>query len=151
MPLSDELWRPISWSCRGGFAAGRLPAPWPTEIFSMLCKGARAPPTWPTFSGWLEAGSLQMASRLPMLQSDWLVSDVSEEPDMLRSSPPADGQYDDEATEKDNGSKLWSTTLPIKHLQHTLWSYILLIFRSWFLIRFFILDTSGAALHYKWL
>lgn len=36
-----------------------------------------------------------------MLQSDWLVSDVSEEPDMLRSSPPADGQYDDEATEKD--------------------------------------------------
>lgn len=29
-----------------------------------------------------------------MLQSDWLVSDVSEEPDMLRSSPPAEGQYD---------------------------------------------------------
>lgn len=29
-----------------------------------------------------------------MLQSDWLVSEVSEEPDMLRSSPPADGQYD---------------------------------------------------------
>lgn len=65
-----------------------------------------------------------------MLQSDWLVSDVSEEPDMLRSSPPADGQYDDEATEKDNGNKLLSTALPIKHLQHTLWSYILLIFRS---------------------
>lgn len=41
-----------------------------------------------------------MASRLPMLQSDWLVSDVSEEPDMLRSSPPADGQYEEEATQE---------------------------------------------------
>lgn len=35
-----------------------------------------------------------MVSRLPTLQSDWLVSDVSEEPDTLRSSPPADGQYE---------------------------------------------------------
>lgn len=101
MPLSDELWRPISWSCRGGLAAGRLPPPWLTGSFSMLCSGALAP-AWPMFSGWLEADSVQMASRLPMLQSDWLVSEASEEPDMLRSSPPADGQYEDEAAKTEN-------------------------------------------------
>lgn len=70
----------------------------------MLCSAALAP-TWPRFSEGLEAGSVQMAIRLPMLQSDWLVSDVSEEPDMLRSSPPADGQYEDETARKDNIDK----------------------------------------------
>lgn len=41
-----------------------------------------------------------MASRLPMLQSDWLVSEVSEEPDMLRSSPPTDGKFVDETAKE---------------------------------------------------
>lgn len=71
----------------------------------MLCNAALAP-AGPTLSGWVEADSVQMASRLPMLQSDWLVSDVSEEPEMLRSSPPADGQYEDEAARDDNVNKL---------------------------------------------
>lgn len=67
----------------------------------LLCNVALAP-TWPMFSDAPEDGSVQMASRLPMLQSDWLVSDVSEDPDMLRSSPPADGQYEDETAQRDN-------------------------------------------------
>lgn len=65
----------------------------------MLCNTALGP-TWMMFSDRLEAGSVQMAIRLPILQSDWLVSDVSEDPDMLRSSPPADGQYEDETAKK---------------------------------------------------
>lgn len=94
MPLSDELWRPISWSCLRGLLGGRLPPPWPEgRSFSGLCNGNLAL-AWPALSGWFEVDSVQMVSRLPMLQSDWLVSDASEEPDMLRSSPPADGQYD---------------------------------------------------------
>lgn len=94
MPLSDELWRPISWSCLGGLARGRLPPPWPEgRGFSAVCDATLAPALL-AFSGWFEGDSFQIVSRLPTLQSDWLVSDVSEEPDMLRSSPPADGQYD---------------------------------------------------------
>ena len=70
----------------------------------MLCKDVLAP-AWLMVSDGVEAGSVQMAIRLPMLQSDWLVSDVSEEPDMLRSSPPGDGQYEDETAEKYNINK----------------------------------------------
>lgn len=40
----------------------------------------------------LDEGSVQMAKRLPMLLSDWLVSDVSEDPEMLRSSPAIEVQ-----------------------------------------------------------
>lgn len=88
-PLSDELWRPTSWSCRGGSVVvgvvvvmvGRFP--WLMESFSRLCSGAPAPPARPTLSDWPGTGPLQ---------SERLVSEVSEEPDRLRSSPPPDGQ-----------------------------------------------------------
>ncbi|KAK5875893.1 hypothetical protein CesoFtcFv8_026924 [Champsocephalus esox] len=67
----------------------------------MLCNASLAP-TWPTLSDGLEDGSVQMAIRLLMLLSDWLVSEASEEPDMLRSSPPADAQYDTAKTHNIN-------------------------------------------------
>lgn len=84
MPLSEELCRPISCSCRGGLAESLLPPPW----LAGSCSAALA---WLTLPGGLEAGSGQTVSRLPTLQSDWLVSEVSEEPETLWLSPPADG------------------------------------------------------------
>lgn len=94
MPLSEELWRPISCSCLRGLLGGRLPPPAPAGGSFSALGGGTLELACAVVSGWLGVGSVQMVRRLPTLQSDWLVSDVSEEPEMLRSSPPADGQYE---------------------------------------------------------
>lgn len=83
MPLSEELWRPTSCSCRGrsGFGVG-LAAP-----------GAASPGAWAAASPGPscdvlaedEDGSGHGVSRLLALTSEWLASD--DELDTLRSSP----------------------------------------------------------------
>ena len=86
MPLSEELWRPTSCSCRGlGGLGGGREAP-----------SAASPETWATASPGPscdvlaedEGGSGHAVSRLLALTSEWLASD--DELDRLRSSPGMD-------------------------------------------------------------
>lgn len=83
MPLSEELWRPTSCSCRGRSGlGGGLQAP-----------SAASPGAWaatspgPSCDGLAEDedGSGHAVSRLLALTSEWLASD--DELDRLRSSP----------------------------------------------------------------
>lgn len=96
MPLSEELWRPISCSRRervgleeAALVGSLAPPPRATGSFSSTSSGTLLAPDWLAASAGavLEVGSAHMAKRLPMLLSDWLVSEVSEDPEMLRSSP----------------------------------------------------------------
>lgn len=86
MPLSEELWRPTSCSCRGLGGLG----------------GGREAPSTASPGGWAAASpgpscdvlaededcSGHAASRLLALTSEWLASD--DELDRLRSSPGVD-------------------------------------------------------------
>lgn len=82
MPLSEELWRPSSCSCRGrsGLGGGR-------EAPGAASPRAAAASPGPSCEALAEDEdcSGHAASRLPALTSEWLASD--EELDRLRSSP----------------------------------------------------------------
>lgn len=83
MPLSEELWRPTSCSCRGRRGLGGC----------LEMPGAASPDTWAAASPGPSCdvlaedrdGSGHAVSRLPALTSEWLASE--DELDRLRSSP----------------------------------------------------------------
>lgn len=88
MPLSEELWRPTSCSCRGRSGlGGGLQAP-----------SAASPEAWATTSPGPSCDVLaededcsgHAVSRLLALTSEWLASD--DELDRLRSSPEMDSR-----------------------------------------------------------
>lgn len=83
MPLSEELWRPTSCSCRGrsGFGAA-LAAP---DAASPGAWAAASPGPSCDVLAEDEDGSGHGVSRLLALTSEWLASD--DELDTLRSSP----------------------------------------------------------------
>lgn len=83
IPLSEELWRPTSCSCRGRSGLGGC----------LEVPGAASPGTWAATSPGPSCnvlaedkdGSGHAVSRLPALTSEWLASE--DELDRLRSSP----------------------------------------------------------------
>lgn len=83
MPLSEELWRPTSCSCRGRSGLGGC----------LEVPGTASPDTWAAASPGPSCdvlaedkdGSGHAVSRLPALTSEWLASE--DELDRLRSSP----------------------------------------------------------------
>lgn len=88
MPLSEELWRPTSCSCRGRSGlGGGLQAP-----------SAASPEAWATTSPGPSCDVLaededcsgHAVSRLLPLTSEWLASD--DELDRLRSSPETESR-----------------------------------------------------------
>lgn len=86
MPLSEELWRPTSCSCRGRSGlGGGLEAP------SAASPGAWAASPGPSCDVRAEDEdcSGHPVSRLLALTSEWLASD--DELDRLRSSPGTEG------------------------------------------------------------
>lgn len=83
MPLSEELWRPTSCSCRGrGGLGGGREAP---GAASPRADAASPGPSCEALAEEDEDCSGHAASRLPALTSEWLASE--DELDRLRSSP----------------------------------------------------------------
>lgn len=89
MPLSEELWRPTSCSCRGRSGlGGGLEAPGAASPRARAEAGSPGPSCDALAED--EDGSGHAASRLLALTSEWLASD--EELDRLRSSPEPEGE-----------------------------------------------------------
>lgn len=89
MPLSEELWRPTSCSCRGRSGrGGGLEAPGAASPRARAEAGSPGPSCEALAED--EDVSGHAASRLLALTSEWLASD--EELDRLRSSPGPEGE-----------------------------------------------------------
>ena len=88
MPLSDELWRPTSCSCRGrrGLGGG-LEAPGAASPGAWVAAGPGPSCDVPAED---EDCSGHAVSRLPALTSEWLASE--DELDRLRLSPETEGR-----------------------------------------------------------